>query len=88
MTTTLSSKYQVVIPKVIRRKYSLKPGQKMEITDTVAGQIVVKLARPTPMTHQEVIDRYAGALAGVDTPWKRAGKDPAIWLRQQRDADR
>lgn len=88
MITTLSSKYQVVIPKVIRRKYCLKPGQKMEITETVAGQIVVRPARHAPMTHQDVIDKYAGVSVGADTPWKRTGKDPAVWLRKQRDADR
>ena len=31
MTTTLSSKYQVVIPKEIRERLHLKPGIKMQV---------------------------------------------------------
>jgi len=28
-TTTISSKYQVVIPREVREKYDMKPGQKL-----------------------------------------------------------
>ncbi len=30
-TVTVSSKYQVVIPKEIRKKFKIKPGQKFQI---------------------------------------------------------
>ncbi len=88
METTLSGKYQVVIPKTIRRKHNFLPGQKMTITETRDGHIVITPDSKVPLSHEAVIDKYAGILAGADSPWKRAGKDPAVWLREQRDADR
>jgi len=32
-TASLSPKYQIVIPKEIRRHYDLKPGQQMQVVD-------------------------------------------------------
>ena len=32
-TTTLSPKYQIVIPKGVRQKLALKPGQQLSVTE-------------------------------------------------------
>ena len=42
--TLVSTKYQVVIPKAIRRKVKVKPGQKMNI-DVAGEQIILSPAR-------------------------------------------
>ncbi|MCC5805252.1 MAG: AbrB/MazE/SpoVT family DNA-binding domain-containing protein [Opitutales bacterium] len=40
-TTQISTKYQIVIPKEIRRKMSLKPGQKLQVTEN-GGRIELR----------------------------------------------
>ena len=40
--TTVSSKYQIVIPLEIRRKIALRPGQKVLVEATDDGNILVK----------------------------------------------
>ncbi|MDD5262840.1 MAG: AbrB/MazE/SpoVT family DNA-binding domain-containing protein [Methylacidiphilales bacterium] len=42
-TASLSPKYQIVIPKEIRKHHKLRPGQKLQIVDK-GGEIVL---RPT-----------------------------------------
>lgn len=42
--TSVSTKYQVVIPKAIRRKINLKPGQKMDV-DLAGEQIILSVAK-------------------------------------------
>jgi AbrB family looped-hinge helix DNA binding protein len=39
--TTISSKYQVVIPKEIRERTGLKPGQKLSVIATTTGIYLV-----------------------------------------------
>ncbi len=56
METTISSKYQVVIPKAIRRKHGFLPGQKMTITENSAGLIEL---RPKPFYN---IEDYLGKM--------------------------
>jgi AbrB family looped-hinge helix DNA binding protein len=57
-TTRLSSKGQVIIPKIYRNKYNLNTGQKLTVTDTGDG-ILLKPSRP--FKHTE-IDQVAGIL--------------------------
>lgn len=57
---TVSSKGWVVIPSLFRRKIGLKPGMKMEVTET-EGKIVL-----TPQTGDPVDELY-GKLAGGES---------------------
>jgi len=36
-TTTVSSKYQIVIPKAVRERQQIKPGMRLYITDDARG---------------------------------------------------
>lgn len=81
MEVTVSDKYQVVIPKEARKKLGIKPGQK----------IIVKRVSPTSITFErqptmeELIAQSKGTL--TNAPWDKAGVDPAVWLRRERDND-
>jgi AbrB family looped-hinge helix DNA binding protein len=57
-TVTISPKYQVVIPKEIREKLGLKPGQKVQ---TVVFEDRIELI---PVKH---IKKMKGFLKGIDT---------------------
>ncbi len=57
---TVSSKGWVVIPSLFRRKIGLKPGMKMEVTET-EGKIVL-----TPQAGDPVDELY-GKLAGGES---------------------
>ena len=57
-TVTISPKYQVVIPKEIREKLGLAPGQKVE---TVVFEDRIELIPVKP------IKRMRGFLKGIDT---------------------
>lgn len=57
-TTKLSSKGQVIIPKILRNKYNWSPGQKLTVIDTGEG-ILLKPSRPFKRT---AIDQVAGIL--------------------------
>jgi len=61
-TVTLSPKYQVVIPKAIREKLSLKPGQKIQaiVYQERIELIPVKSAR-----------KLRGFIKGIDTDVER-----------------
>lgn len=65
-TTTISPKYQVVIPKEIREKLRLKSGQKMMV---VAKGDVVYLIPEKPL------ESFKGFLKGMDTKNLREDKD-------------
>ena len=63
-TVTLSSKYQIVIPKEIREELELKPGQKLQIIaldDRIEFVILKK------------IKDARGFLKGMNTEIKREG---------------
>ena len=55
---TISSKYQVVIPKEIREKFNLKPGQKL-VFIPFNGALRVVVVRP--------IEEARGMLKGLNT---------------------
>jgi AbrB family looped-hinge helix DNA binding protein len=61
-TVTLSPKYQVVIPKAIRRSAGLKPGQKMQVI--VYGERIELI----PVKN---ISEMRGFLSGLDTNIER-----------------
>jgi AbrB family looped-hinge helix DNA binding protein len=64
--TTISPKYQVVIPKEAREKLQLKKGQKMVVV--VKGGIV-------HMIPEKPLDYFKGFLKGLDSKDLREGRD-------------
>lgn len=58
MAVTVSSKYQVVIPREVREELDIRPGQKMDMV-VVNGLIRLVPVRP--------IEEYRGWLKGMDT---------------------
>ncbi len=65
-TTTVSPKYQVVIPRKVREKLNIRPGQRMQVV--IVGN-VVQLAPIRPMSD------YRGILRGIDTNFEREEED-------------
>ncbi len=63
-TVTISSDYQVVIPKAIRQELKLQPGQKVEAIG-YDGRIELIPVRP--------IREMRGFLRGIDTTVEREG---------------
>ena len=63
-TVTISPKYQVVIPKEIRKRLKLTPGQKVQ---TVAYDDRIELIPVVP------IKKMKGFLKGIDTQVPRDG---------------
>ena len=64
MTTTLSSKYQVVIPKEVRENLRLKPGTKLEVI-SYEGRVELVPVRP--------MKKMRGFLKGMNTDIVREG---------------
>jgi AbrB family looped-hinge helix DNA binding protein len=61
-TVTISSKYQVVIPKAVRERLKIKPGQKVEAF-AVGGRIELVPVRP--------VSEMRGFLKGMDPDFER-----------------
>jgi AbrB family looped-hinge helix DNA binding protein len=59
---TISSKYQVVIPKDVRERLRIRPGQKVEAF-AVGGRIELVPVRP--------VQELRGVLKGVDARFER-----------------
>jgi AbrB family looped-hinge helix DNA binding protein len=64
ITATVSSKYQVVIPKEIREKLNIKVGQKFQI---------LYYGNRIEFIPQKSVKRMRGFLKGIDTEVIRAG---------------
>lgn len=65
-TVTISSKYQVVIPRAIREQFNLKPGQKL-VFIPYNGALRLVIAPP--------IKEARGMLKGMDTAEIREEED-------------
>ena len=65
-TTTVSPKYQVVIPRKIRERLDIRPGQRMQVL--IVGNTVQGVPIP-PMSG------YRGILRGIDTNFEREDED-------------
>jgi AbrB family looped-hinge helix DNA binding protein len=76
-TVTLSAKYQVVIPKEVRRKLGIMPGQKIRITGGQNGEAVIR-------THS-VIDELRGSMKGA---WGPNSDEYLRKLREEANRDR
>lgn len=86
MKVTVSSKYQVVIPKNVRKEAGIYPGQKIDVKTDTKGNVVLKKDTGTDAIDQ-LLEKYAGILADARTEWKKQGLDPAIWVRKMRDEE-
>jgi AbrB family looped-hinge helix DNA binding protein len=64
--TTLSSKYQVVIPKKIREQYHLKPGQKL---------VFIPYKNSLRLVIVPPVEQAFGFLEGLDTTVEREEED-------------
>ena len=67
-TTTISSQYQVVIPREIREKFNLKPGQKIMF---IPYNQTLRVVIVPP------IEKARGLLKGMDTDVQREEEDEA-----------
>ncbi len=65
-TTTISPKYQVVIPKDVREKLQLKSGQKMTVV--VKGGVVYLIP-------EKPLESFKGFLKGMNTKGIREDKE-------------
>ncbi len=61
-TVTVSPKYQVVIPKKVREKFKIKPGQKLQLIDYLDRIEFIPVKN---------IKDMRGFLKGIDTDIKR-----------------
>lgn len=66
METTISSKYQVLIPKPVRENLKLKPKQKLTVIEK-DGMLI--------MIPQKKLDDLRGIAAGIDTTGYRDKED-------------
>ncbi len=64
--TTVSSKFQVVIPKAVRERVHLRPGQKLTV---IAKGGVIHLV-PVPS-----LDEFEGLVEGISTEGMREEED-------------
>lgn len=65
-TTTVSPKYQVVIPRKVREKLNIKPGQRMQVV-IVGNSVQFVPLRP--------MSEYRGIARGIDTTVERGEED-------------
>ncbi|MBT9173568.1 MAG: hypothetical protein DDT21_01969 [Syntrophomonadaceae bacterium] len=63
---TISSKYQVVIPRVIRKQFALKPGQKV---------VFIPYKHTLRVVIVPPIEEAEGFVSGIDTTVAREDKD-------------
>jgi antitoxin PrlF len=70
MTTTLTSKGQVTIPKRIRDAMHLVPGASVEFSVNAAGEVVLHPARPAGGARNPTRDRFDAVRGRADVPWR------------------
>lgn len=80
MNTKVSTKYQVVIPKAIRKQLGITSGQQLKVRAGKNGQIILQ-KDDSAAGIDEVIKKYAGIARGA---W---GADPVATIRKMRDED-
>ena len=70
MTTTLTSKGQVTIPKRIRDELQLLPGAAVHFSVNAAGDVVLHRPRPTQGPRRAVPDRFDAVRGRADVRWR------------------
>ena len=81
MSTTLTVKGQVTIPKQIRDAMGLLPGSAIDFAVNATGEVVLQKARAsrTSRKAQTKPDRFEAARGTADVPWRT--KDLMALLR-------
>ena len=64
--TTISSKFQVVIPRIIRERYNLKPGYKV---------VFIPFENTLRVVFAPPIEQARGMFPGIDTSVERDEED-------------
>lgn len=82
MTTTLTSKGQVTIPKHIRDSLSLKPGCKLIFDVNGAGKLVLRKDGPV---EQHRPDRFDRAIGAAEIKWEGTTDEYMEFLRGYSD---
>ncbi len=67
-TVTISPKYQIVIPKTVRKALHIRPGQKM---------MVVEYQGRIQLIPERDIAELRGFLKGINTEFEREGPAPS-----------
>lgn len=78
MDVTVSSKYQVVIPKAVRKQMRISPGQKLRV-ESGKNKDTIVISKTKEIG--QIVDAYAGKAAGA---W---GTNPAATVRKMRDEE-
>ena len=69
MTTTITSKGQVTIPKRIRDALRLEPGSAVDFTVNRDGEVVLQPSRRKP-ARKGVGDRFAAVRGRAEVKWR------------------
>jgi AbrB family looped-hinge helix DNA binding protein len=80
-TSTISSKYQIVIPKALRNKMALQPGQRVVMREGKKGEIIVD----TTSAAAAVAGKYTGLWGGDSSHYVRELRDE--WEVHQSELD-
>lgn len=67
MSTTLTIKGQITIPKHIRDALGLKPGIPVDVAVNDEGHVVI---RPAPVAPKRKADRFEAARGKADVKWR------------------
>ena len=70
MTTTLTSKGQVTIPKRIRDELQLLPGLAVEFSVNAQGEVVLHRHRPAKAGRRATKDRFDAVRGRADVRWR------------------
>jgi antitoxin PrlF len=70
MSTTLTSKGQVTIPKRIRDELQLLPGAAVEFSVNAAGEVVLHRPRPAKNARPPRRDRFDAVRGSADVRWR------------------
>ena len=70
MSTTLTSKGQVTIPKRIRDELQLLPGAAIEFSVNAAGEVVLVRPKPAKGSRRPAPDRFEAVRGRADVPWR------------------
>jgi AbrB family looped-hinge helix DNA binding protein len=70
MSTTLTIKGQVTIPKRIRDELHLQPGMAVEFSVNAAGEVVLHPARALKTARRRPADRFEAVRGRADVRWR------------------
>ncbi len=74
ITTRLSTKGQLILPKAIREKLKWHPGTELVIEDTAEGVLI----KPAPKAKPSTLDQLVGALRYHGPPMSLEDMDAGI----------